>query len=422
MLTLGCVLLLLVSALRHYARAATIPPVTWVLLAGLGYGLLVHATDWPALPRPTLEPEVTFHVFLPVLIFKASRKLRFKRLRSVAVDAALLATGGLLLTLGVLALGLGWLLDLAWADALLLAAALSPTDPLAIIAISKRLQLPERLRTLIEAESMFNDGSALVLFGIISARVFDRPAVVADWPLLGFALVMVGGLVVGVIAGWIGNQLLWRWRALHDPVIGALIPLITVYLTFFLAESLLHVSGVIAVMAAAVTLSALHRREDHHHPSSQRAERDRFFVQFWDVVDTVVNAILFFVLGVMIGGHDWNLAWLAVPALAVLLLVARGVGVYGGALLLAPTRWRVPAHGLHAINIAGLKGALTVAMLLALPEDYQHRQLFVCAAFALVLITLTINPLVGQWYLSRHEDTRVQAKPGEPGDGEHSPT
>ncbi len=392
----------MVSALQHYAQGSAIPRASWILLAGLGYGLLIQATGWSALPRVRLDPAVTLHVFLPVLIFAASRKLNLSNLASVSVEAALLATGGLALTLAVLAFGLRGLLGLAWADALLLSAALAPTDPLAIIAIAKRLQLSERLQTLIEAESMFNDSTALVLFGIIGARVLDRSAFVANQPLLGFVLVIAGGVVVGSVGGWLGNQLLRRWRALHDPFIGAIVPLITVYLIFFVAESLLHVSGVIAAMVAGVVLSNMHRRQHRDRASRRREPADWFFDEFWRVVDTVVNAVLFFVLGVMIGQHHWNIGWLVVPALIVLLLLARAVGVYGGGLVLAASPRAMPIHWLHVINSAGLKGALTIAMLLSLPDDYRHRQLFVCVGFALVLATMLINPLAARSYLKHH--------------------
>ena len=171
------------------------------------------------------------------------------------------------------------------------------------------------------------------------------------------------------------------------------------YLTFLLAEGLLHVSGVIAVVAATLTLMTLHRRAEHTTPD--HAHSDLFFNRFWQFVATLVNAILFFALGAMIGTHPWDLAWYAVPALIVLMLIGRSVGVYGGSWLLAGSRWRVPLTWQHVLNAAGLKGALSVALLMLLPDDYEHRPAFICAAFALVLFTFVAHPVAARWYIRR---------------------
>jgi len=403
-MTLGCLVLVLAGALRYYARDARIPSVCWILLVGVGYGLVRHYGGLDSLPDASLSPETTFHLFLPVLIYTASRRLTLGELRRAGPGAAVLASVGVALTLLVISGGLIWVLGLGSTEALLLAAALTPTDPLAIGAIIRRLGAPDDLRTLIETESMFNDGVALVLFGIFSSMVLGRSVFVANHPVSGFGLVILGGVAVGIGMGWGIYELLKRWQTGADPVISALVLLSGVYLTFYIAEALLHVSGVIAVMTTGIALSRLHREAEADSPPEAAEQSDCFLENFWQVMSLAFNALLFFSLGAMIGGHRWNLGTLTVPLLIVLLLLARGVGVYGGGLLLRPTPWRVPWNWLHAVNIAGLKGALTVAMLLTLPEDYQHRQVFVCTAFVLVLSTILLNPLVGQWHMRRIEN------------------
>lgn len=405
---MACGFVLLISAIEHYGRRWIVPPVCWVLLAGLAYGLIGRWAP-PGLPPLHLSPEAIFYLFLPVLLFSSARQLKLGDLRAIGPQAGTLATIGVLLSAGILGAGAKWLLALSWPEALLLAVALAATDPLAIGAMVDRFRIPHRLRTLTEGESMLNDGTSVVLFAIIAAIVFERTVFVAERPVVGFLLVVLGGAVIGVMMGFAGSLLIGHWRALHDRFIGTLIPLVTIYLTFLLAEALLHVSGVIAVLAATLTLTTLHERQDHQHPDS--ASSHRFFDRFWEFTTMLINAVLFFALGAMIGGHPWDLGWLVVPALIVLMLLARSAAVYGSAALLSLTPWRLTMPWQHLLNIAGLKGALSVALLMMLPQDYEHRLLFICVAFALVLFTFVANPITAQWYLRHHpiEDRPVES-------------
>lgn len=405
---MACGFVLLISAIEHYGRHWIVPPVCWVMLTGLAYGLMERGTPL-GLPPLHLSPEVIFYLFLPVLLFSSARQLKLRDLSAIGPQAGVLATIGVLLAAGVLGAGSKWLLDLSWPEALLLGVALAATDPLAIGAVVEQFRVPRRLRTLIEGESILNDGTTVVLYAIIAAIVFERSAFVAERPFIGFLAVVLGGAGIGVMMGFAGNLLIDHWRALHDRFIGTLLPLATIYLTFLLAEALLHVSGVIAVLAATLTLTTLHERQDHQHDDP--ASSHRFFDRFWEFVAMLVNAVLFFALGVMIGSHPWDLGWLVVPALVVLMLLARSAAIYGSAALLSLTPWGLAMSWQHLLNIAGLKGALTVALLMMLPQDYEHRLLFICVAFALVLFTFVVSPLAAQWYL-RHrpiEDMPVQS-------------
>jgi len=404
----GCLFLLLLSAVEHYARWLKLPPPVWMLLAGVGYGLAVGRTDWP-LPVLELGPELTMYVFLPLLLFSSARRLRLRDLKEVGPEAGVLATVGLGGSAALLAVGVMWLFDVSYPAAFLFAIAISATDPLAITAIFERFTAPRRLETLVEAESMLNDGTTIVLFSVAGAVVFGRESFVAAHPVAGFVAVMLGGAAVGAATGAAGHLLIRHWHELHDRFIGILIPLATVFLTFLLAEWMLHVSGVIAVMAATLVLRKLHEREagdDGAETDGGDAGADGgevFFDRFWAFTSTLANGLLFFGLGTMIGEHRWVLWWWAAPAAIAMLLAARAAAVYGGSALLSPTRWRLRADWQHLLNISGLKGAVTIALLLTLPADYAHRPTFVCAAFALVLFTMVVHPLIARWFLRRAE-------------------
>ncbi len=392
-----CGFLLLVAAIEHYASKSRVPAPVWVLAAGVAYGYMgTHVTT---LPELHIAPDITFFVFLPVLLFASARSIRLKELAEVGVEAGVFAILGVGGVLGVLTLGMILILQVDPKPALLLATALAGTNPMAIGAVLHKFGFPRRMHVLIEAESMLNDGVTVLLFTIVSAILFQRTAFVVEYPVWGFFAVVAGGAVIGIGAGFVAHAVLCSWRALHDHFIGVLFPLITVYLVFVFAKQVLHhVSGIIAVMAVTLTMGALHERA-HTARGAVSKDQDRFFEQFWGFASTLVNAIVFFVLGSTIGAHAWNLDGLVVAALIALLIAARALSVYGCGALLWPTPWRVPLTWQHGLNLAGLKGSLSIALLLQLPSDYEHRLLFLCAAFVLVLFTLIANPLIAQCLL-----------------------
>ena len=172
----GGVFLLGISAIEHYFRNSVIPPICWVLLAGIAYGA---ATRNPALPLPELqlEPHVVMFVFLPILIFDSSRKLEWPELKSVGVEAGVLASIGVIACMVLIGLPVAWITGMPLLDALLFGAIISATDPIAVSAIFDRFEFPEKLRTLIEGESLLNDGTAVILFTTLSMAIFERTSV-----------------------------------------------------------------------------------------------------------------------------------------------------------------------------------------------------------------------------------------------------
>ena len=391
-----CGFLLAISAIEHYLGRSRVPTVTWLLLAGVAYGA---ATHWVGLPRVRLHPEVVLYVFLPILIFDSARKLRLPELRAVGVEAGFFATVGLGVSTAIIGLPLAWLTELPLLDALLLGAALSATDPIAVAALLGRFRVPERLRTLVEAESLLNDGTTVVLFGLLAASIIDDMPISIEHSLIDFVWQTVGAVVVGLAIGGAGGLLLRYWKSLHDRFIGALIPPVTVYLAFGLADHVVHASGVIAAMGATLALITLHRRAQRRTPDAPEA--DRFVQGFWDFLGHLANDVLFFMLGAEIGRHSFGLAWWLVILLVAVLLAARSVTVYAGSALLGLAGWRIPLPWQHIVNLAGLKGAVSVALLLLISEEYPYRAHLLCAAFALVLFTLIANSVAMQVYLSR---------------------
>lgn len=230
-----CGLLLVVAAVRHYLRRSVIPPVCWLLLAGVAVGALRRHAGL-ALPSFQVGPEVVLYVFLPLLIFDSSRKLAPRDLGAVWPEAGLLSLIGPAVGMAVLGGALHLLAGIPLTDALLFGALLSATDPVAVTAIFDAFPVPEKLRAMVEGESLLNDGVVVVLFTILSARLTGEIAFSVP-ETIGWVFVSIfGAVILGAMIGGVGALLLRFWHEQHDRFIGALIPLIAVYFAFTVAE------------------------------------------------------------------------------------------------------------------------------------------------------------------------------------------
>lgn len=380
--------LLVVVFVEHLARRWALPTVGLLLVVGLGYGLVRRfAFGW--LPDAALPPEAVVFVFLPVLIFGSSRKLPVRSLIAEWPQIAYLSLVGPVVSMVLLALPLVLLGGMGWLHGLLFGAALAATDPLAVGALLKRMQVPRRLLALIEGESLLNDAVAIVLFATLVGAAMGESELTLPATLGGFAYALLGAVGLGVVAGGLIGGLLRVGHDMHDRFIGAVLPLAMAYGAFALAHSVLHVSGVIAVVAATLTLNALHTHRKR--PTDAQRRSDEYFTDFWDFLDTLANAALFFGIGVMVGGHQWRLPWILVPLVCIALVVSRLVAVYPmGPIFVALHRGLRPAW-LHVISASGLRGGLSAALLLSLPASYSHRTAMVCLAFALILFSLAAH-------------------------------
>jgi CPA1 family monovalent cation:H+ antiporter len=363
----ACFFLLGISGIEHYFKRAALPPVCWIMIAGILYGFSIQRTG-ADLPKMNLDPEIVLFVFLPVLIFDSARKLRLKELRAVRTEVSVFATIGVVASMFLIGVPIAKLAKIPLIDALLFGAILSATDPIAVTAIFSRFDLPEKLRTLVEGESLFNDATTVVLFTLVSMSVLEGTAFSVQSGIVEFVVSLLGATVLGVALGAAGYYVGRLWHELHDRFIGALLPLITVYLTFGIAEHVLHVSGVIAVMAATMTWGVVHGR--HHARSASDVSADSFFDSFWEFVGHLANSVLFFMLGAEIGMHDYSDHLTRLPLYVLVLVVARSIVVYAGSGVMGIAGKRTPLGWQHVLNIAGLKGALSIALILLIPHSY----------------------------------------------------
>ncbi|MDQ2806882.1 MAG: Na+/H+ antiporter [Chloroflexota bacterium] len=384
-------MLMAVAVVALLTKRIRVPYTVALVVAGLGIAVI------PGAPNVELTPDLILAVFLPTLIFEAAYNLHFAHLREVLRTVSLLAVPGVLLTGGLVATAMYFLAGLPWPGALLFGAIVAATDPVSVVATFKELGAPARLRTLLEGESLFNDGTALVVFrlllGVAAAGTFNFGASLGQ-----FALVISGGLGLGLVGGFIASRLI---RQFEDYLVETVLTVVLAYGTYFLAESL-HVSGVIAVVVAGLVVGNYGQRVSFS-PTSLIAVG-----LSWEFFGFLANSLIFLFVGLQVQhGRLFDYAGpLAVAIGAVVLARAVSVGVVAGVVRLLhidqplPWRWQV------LLVWGGLRGSLSLAMALALPYSLGGpqsglREELLVLTFGVILFTLLIQGLTLKPLLAR---------------------
>lgn len=349
-----------------------------VLLVAVG---AVAGSIWHVRPPFAFGPAL-FFVFLPPLIFEAAWSIDLPALRQSALRVALLALPGTVVAAFAVALALVGAGALPFGPALLLGAMISATDPVAVVAVFRHAAVPTAVKTLVEAESLSNDGVAVVLYGVALAAA--QSASVGWLPALGHGtLAIAGGLLVGTACALPLWLVLRATRASEYEVTATVV---LAYLAYLIADRL-ELSGIFATAAAAVALRSLLERGSHMH--------DRDAVDgFWSSGAYIANAAVFLATGLLIdiprALHEPRLVIVAVGAV---LLSRAGLAFAAG----TDTASRA------TVFLAGMRGALPLALALALPADLPYRPAIIDGVFAVVLITLVaqgvlLEPVVTRLY------------------------
>lgn len=367
----------------------------------------------PGVPDVELEPDLVLLLFLPPLLFIAAY---FASLRDLRADVRPISMAAVLLVLATMCgVAVAFKLavpDVPWAVAFAFGAIVSPTDPLAAIEISRRMGVPRRLQTLIEGEALINDGTALVAYRTAVAAAVGGTFDVLD-ATGDFVVNVLGGAVIGVAVGWVLVQVFSRSR---DDLLMVTLSIAAGYLAYVPAEEL-HVSGVIAAVGAGLVLG---QRAPETSTSSSRLRG----YAFWDVVVFLLNATLFVLVGLQLPGilDDQERGPLELAALGVLsAAVVIGVRIAFNATMpyviraldrrpIQRTR-RVGWRQRLVISWAGLRGAVSLAAALALPEDFPERDLILFLTLCVIFGTLVFQGLTLPLLIRRlgvHDDGEAE--------------
>jgi len=374
-------LLGLAAIVALLARAIRLPDTVALVIAGLVVGSIATLVGAAPIHVPH---ELVLVVLLPGLVFEAAYRLDLAVLRRWITGLTLLAVPGVLLSAAVVAFALhtfaGLRLDLAF----VVGAIVSATDPAAVVATFKRIRVPPPLATMVDGESLLNDGTGLVLFAIaLGALTAPIGPGAAGAAFLGAVVLSV---VVGAAAGILAAVVV---RYIDDPLIELTISVVLAYGSYLLADRL-GLSGVLATVTAAVILGNYGGRV--LTPSGADS-----IDTVWAFLAYLLTAIVFLLVGLAIPperllGSIWPIACAVVGT-----LIGRAIVVYvllGGSSRGAPLPGlaaRIPAGWLHVLFWSGLRGAVAVAMALALPEDVPQRALLQEITFGVVLFTLLVQ-------------------------------
>ncbi|HME80585.1 MAG TPA: sodium:proton antiporter [Candidatus Eremiobacteraceae bacterium] len=368
-------------------RRLRIPYTVGLVIAGL-VGVLL-----PAHQMLSLTPELVLFVFLPPLLFAAGLGISVPDLRENWIPITLLATIGVLLGIAISYVMLHFGAGFSTRDAVLFGAMVAATDPVAVIAIFKTLRVNQGLASIVEGESMFNDGTSVVMFSALLAATAGTGSSIDFGVALGqFVLVTAGGLLVGLGFGGLALFAI-RWIR-EDPLHVAVISVAAAYGSYFVADDL-HVSGIFAVISAALVLAGA--RGLGALPVAER----EIVTNFWSVVAFMAETLLFLLIGTSIDLGALVAAWpYAIWAIAAV-LIGRPVIVYGLAPVSALLGRPLPQSWLHAITLSGMRGALSMALVLSLPAGFPDRALLVPMVFSVVLFTIIVQGIALEPLLKR---------------------
>ena len=343
-----------------------VPYTLGLVLVGLALALIVHV-------EVPLTADLVLALLVPPLVFEAAFHLPMEALLRNALPVTLLAVPGVVLTMAVVGFLVSWGTGLALGPAMLFGALVAATDPVAVVALFRELGVPKRLQVLLEGESLFNDGTAIVVFQLVLAVLLTGRFDLAE-SVTAFVRVAGGGFMIGLVLGGVVSALIAR---VDDHLIETALTVVLAYGAYLAAEQV-HVSGVLAVVAAGLVNGNI-------GPRGMRPTTRIVVANFWEFAAFVANSFVFLLIGLQVN-FPAMMRYLPQIAWAILaVLVARAVDVY----LLTwagepiPWRWR------HVLFWGGLRGAISLALALGLPTTLgEQRNALQVMAFGVVLFTL----------------------------------
>ncbi|MGA7934921.1 MAG: sodium:proton antiporter, partial [Kovacikia sp.] len=372
---------------------ATLPQiVTWfrkipytllLVIVGLGLAFLdVRLVN--------LSPGLILSIFLPPLVFEAAWNLQWSRLKRDLIPICLFAIVGVLISIAGITVGLNQVIGISLPTALLIGASLSATDPVSVVALFRELGVDKRLSTLMEGESLFNDGMAIVAFSFLLSFALGTAHLQAQMVLIQFLTVVGIGIGVGCLIGYGISYLTQRFDL---PLVEQSLTLVSAYGTYLLIEDL-GGSGVIGVVTMGLILGNFGSRIGMN-------PRTRIIVtEFWDFLAFFVNSIVFLLIGDQIHFSILGNNLGTIAATIGAMLLTRAVAVYGlGWLSNRMTHSDISPPDQTILWWGGLRGSVSIALALSIPATLPEREGIIATVFGAVLFTLlmqglTIPPLL----------------------------
>lgn len=392
------ILLIIASVVAIVAGRLRLPYTVGLVLIGLALTFIPRIeleqlpVDLGRLPLDINLPGIILTLLVPPLIFEAAFHIKLDDLRVDFGFILLLAVPGVILSTflvgGIINLGTG----IAFPAAMVFGSLIAATDPVAVVALFRRLGVPKRLQVLLEGESLFNDGTAIVMYGLMveiaktTTGAFDLTSVDVLGTVTRFLMVAGGGVLLGVALGFIVSQVIGR---IDDSLVETTLTTILAFGSYIAAE-LLGVSGVLAVVAAGLI-------NGNVGPRGMSPTTRVVVFNFWEFAAFIANSLIFLFIGLAID-IDLILSNLIAIGWAILaVILARAVGIYTFSILGRNISWKWR----HVLQWGGLRGAIALALVLSLSEDFPWRESLEAMAFGVVLFTLLAQGLSMGWLTRR---------------------
>jgi monovalent cation:H+ antiporter, CPA1 family len=379
------VLLLIAAIVAMLARRFRLPYSVGLVIAGIALSLS-HVSLQIQFSR-----ELIFTVLLPPLIFEAALHIHWQELRKDYLVILVLATVGVLVSAGVTTLGLHYMVNWEWASAILFSALIAATDPVSVISMFKETGQRGRLRFLMEAESLFNDGTAAAAFTVAVALFLGTNVTSAG--IVTTTLVTIGG---GVCFGaTVAIVVLLLAGRTEDHLVETTLTTVGAYGSFILAQHF-QSSGVLATLTAGLILGNV-------GPLGALSPKGKEAIEsFWEYAAFVANSFVFLLIGINGTREKFTQVWAAALVAILLVIAGRAATVYLTLVPFAHSSSRVRLHHQHALFWGGLRGALALALALGLPANLPRREEIITVSFAVVAFSvfiqgLTVVPLLRQW-------------------------
>jgi len=377
------VLLLVACLIAMLTRRLGLPYIVGLVAAGFLIALL------PSSPNLPLSRGLIFNVLLPPLVFEAALQLDWKRFRHELPLTLALAFAGVAIATVVVAAGMHWVIGWSWIGAALFGVLIAATDPVSVIAAFREMGAQPRVSMVVESESLLNDGVAAVGFAVLSAVAAGvSPSAATIVP--AFLWTLVGGVAIGLAIS--GTVLLIVGRT-DDALVEITLTTIAAYASFLIAEHF-YASGIISALTAGLVIGSAGTR------FLSRAGRDRVHWA-WEYFAFLANSIVFILIGMSVASQPLHRLGTGAGAVAVLLVLSgRGLSIYPLSALFTWSRWRLKPSLQHTLFWGGLRGALALALALAVPATVPERSAIILTAFVVVAFSILVQGLTMPWLIN----------------------
>ncbi len=376
-------LLIIAAAVAMFTKYIRLPYTIALVVVGIVMGAL------DLLPQMLLTPELVFHIFLPILLFEAAFNIDLLDLQQNARPIAMLALPGVLLAAAVTAVVTHTAFRLwnvapgfSWGHALLFGVIVAATDPISVLALFRELGVTKRLSLIVEGESIFNDGVAVVLFGVLLGMVqggeFSALTAVRQ-----FFVSVVGGGGIGVLLGLAIAKVM---SLVDDHLIEITLTTVLAFSAYLLSEHL-HVSGVMAVIGAGL-MTGNYGTRLAMSPTTRISVSD-----FWEYAAFAANSVLFLMIGIEVKIVDFGPIWVAALVAVAAMLCGRAAAVFCTAPIIGKVDKPLPRSWQGVLFWGGIRGAICMVLALSLPKSLPLRQLLMAMIFAVVIFTLLAQGL-----------------------------